>query len=168
MQTRKLRNMARDIAKGMEDIHDDDLVRSIQKDQEMLPGHYEPKVFDIINENCATPTMGPVIQNTFTAVRQFGLVKLCLSQPESFDRPSGDFSEAGFRTTGQPKRSVHERARTVAKALRIASLPLPSAKIMSDDAAQLVQALDARTCRQWDIFFACGRFRFLRRALQFS
>ncbi len=60
--------MAREIAAGMEDIHDDDLVRSIQKDQEMLPCPYEPQVVDIINENCATPTMGLAIQNTLTAV----------------------------------------------------------------------------------------------------
>lgn len=120
--------MAGEIAARMEDIHDEDVVRSIQKDQEMLPCPYEPQVFDIINETCATPAMGLAIQNTFTAVEQFGLVKLCLAQPESFDRPSGDFSEAGFRTTGQPEGSAHERARAVAKALRIASLPLPSAR----------------------------------------
>tara|TARA_R110002110_G_scaffold104684_1_gene263788 strand:+ start:452 stop:757 length:306 start_codon:yes stop_codon:yes gene_type:complete len=101
----------------MEDIDDDNLVRSIQKDQEMLPCPYETQVFDIVNENCATPAMGLAIQNTFTAVEQFGLVKLCLAQPEIFDRPSGDFSEAGLRTTGQPEGSAYERARAVAKAL---------------------------------------------------
>ena len=39
--------MAREIAAGMEDIHDDDLVRSIQKHKEMFPCPYEPQVFDI-------------------------------------------------------------------------------------------------------------------------
>ena len=120
--------MAREIAAGREDIHDDDLVRSIQKHKEMFPCPYEPQVFDIINENCATPAMGLAVQNSFTAVEQFGLVKLRLAQPEILDRPSADFSEASFRTTSQPEGSAHERARAVAKALRIASLPLPSAR----------------------------------------
>ena len=68
------------------------------------------------------------VQNLFTAGNQFSLIKLCLAESEILDRPSGDLGEAGFSATCQPEGSAHERARAVAKARRIASLPLPSAR----------------------------------------
>lgn len=41
-------------------------------------------------------------------------------------------------------------------------------EVMSDDAAQLEQALEGRTVSNGILLFACGRLRFLQRALRFS
>src|SRR6056297_215871 len=120
--------MTRQITPRMQDIDDDDFVGLVQKNQKMLPCPNKPQVIGFIHEDCTAPAMRLTAQSPFTAVKQFRLVELCLAQPEILDRPAGDLGEAGFRTTRQPERSAHKRARAVAKARRIASLPLPAAR----------------------------------------
>ena len=68
------------------------------------------------------------VQNSFAAIKQFRLVELSLSESEILDSPSRDLGEAFFCKTCQPEGSAHQEARAFAKARRMASSPLPSAK----------------------------------------
>ena len=86
--------MTRKITAGMQDINDNDLVRLIQKHQEMLPCPREPQIDCVIYQNRTASTMRLTVQDCLAAGEHLVLIELSLLEPELFDRPPGDFDEA--------------------------------------------------------------------------
>jgi len=123
------RDVTRQITSGMQDVDDDDLVRLIQKHQEMLPCSEISQVFGIIDQDGTAPAVSLTIHYRFASGKKFGFVNAGLTRPERFNGPSGDLNQAVFRAAREPERSAHGACRALAKARLTASSPLPSAKL---------------------------------------
>ena len=103
--------MARKVTARMQDINDDDLVWLIQEHKKMLPCPGEPKIGCFIYQNRTASAMRLTVQDCLTAREHLVLIEFRLLEPELFDRPFGDFDQAGFSAARQPKGSAHEDAR---------------------------------------------------------
>lgn len=103
----------------MEKVDDDDLVRGLNEDNEMLSRAHEAEVFvDIKLEKCIAAAAGNAsIGNPFTASDQFVFIEICLSMSEGRYRPFDDFNQRLLRL---PREAItlglQRRALAVAKA----------------------------------------------------